>query len=134
MGLAESNGYGIAQKIQSFIMLIPGALIMCMASFVAQNVGAGKESRARLGTYYGMAFGASVGAVISAVVFLFGDRLASIFATDPTDIAKAFEYLRGSAIEAILTCILFCFMGYNSLYHLKITKSSIVPIVLYSAK
>lgn len=112
MGLAESNGYGIAQKIQSFIMLIPGALIMCMASFVAQNVGAGKEMRARRGTYYGMAFGASIGAVISVVVFFFGDKLAAIFGTNPDDIAKAFEYLRGSAVEAILTCILFSFMGY----------------------
>ncbi len=112
MGLAESNGYGIAQKIQSFVMLIPGALIMCMASFVAQNVGAGKETRARRGTYYGMAFGAAVGAVIAVAVFFFGDVLASIFATDPTDISKAFEYLRGSATEAVLTCILFSLMGY----------------------
>ena len=112
MGLAESNGYGIAQKIQSFIMLIPGALIMCMASFVAQNVGAGKETRARHGTYYGMAFGASIGAVIAVIVFFFGDKLASIFGTNPDDIAKAFEYLRGSSLEAVLTCILFSFMGY----------------------
>ena len=112
MGLAESNGYGIAQKVQSFIMLIPGALIMCMASFVAQNVGAGKEIRARRGTYYGMAFGASIGAVIAIAVFFFGDHIAGIFGTDPTDIAKAFEYLRGSALEAVLTCILFSFMGY----------------------
>ena len=112
MGLAESNGYGIAQKIQSFIMLIPGALIMCMASFVAQNVGAGKEARARRGTYYGMAFGAAVGTVIATAVFFFGDVLASIFGTDPTDIAKAFEYLRGSSLEAVLTCVLFSLMGY----------------------
>ena len=112
MGLAESNGYGIAQKIQSFIMLIPGALIMCMASFVAQNVGASKEARARLGTYYGMAFGAGIGAIIAVSVFFFGDVIASVFSTNPTDIGKAFEYLRGSALEAVLTCILFSFMGY----------------------
>lgn len=43
LGLAASNGYGIAQKIQSFIMLIPSSIMQCMASFVAQNVGAGKE-------------------------------------------------------------------------------------------
>lgn len=112
MGLAESNGYGIAQKIQSFIMLIPGALIMCMASFVAQNVGACKESRARLGTYYGMAFGAGIGTIIAVSVFFFGDVIASVFSTNPTDIGKAFEYLRGSSLEAVLTCILFSFMGY----------------------
>ena len=112
MGLAESNGYGIAQKIQSFIMLIPGALIMCMASFVAQNVGAGKEDRAKKGMYFGMAFGAGIGVVIAAFIFFRGDLAASLFASNPDDIMKAFEYLRGSSLEAVLTCILFSFMGY----------------------
>ncbi len=41
LGLDASNGYGIAQKIQSFVMLVPSSIMQCMASFVAQNVGAG---------------------------------------------------------------------------------------------
>ena len=112
LGLDASNGYGIAQKIMSFIMLIPAALIQCMASFVAQNVGAGQEGRAKKGMYYGMAIGVSIGFVIAVLTFLKGDLLASVFATDPSAIAKAFEYLRGLAPEAVLTCILFSFMGY----------------------
>lgn len=112
LGLDASNGYGIAQKINSFIMLIPAALVQCMASFVAQNVGAGKEDRAKKGMYYGMAVGFGFGLVISAFAFFRGDLLASIFAKDPQAIAKAFEYLRGLAPEAFLTCILFSFMGY----------------------
>ena len=112
LGLDASNGYGIAQKINSFIMLIPAALIQCMASFVAQNVGAGKEDRAKKGMYYGMAVGFGFGLVISAFAFFRGDLLASVFAKDPQAIAKAFEYLRGLAPEAFLTCILFSFMGY----------------------
>ena len=112
LGLDASNGYGIAQKINSFIMLIPAALVQCMASFVAQNVGAGKEDRAKKGMYYGMAVGFGVGLVISAFAFFRGDLMASVFAKDPQAIAKAFEYLRGLAPEAFLTCILFSFMGY----------------------
>ena len=112
IGLDASNGYGIAQKITSFIMLIPGAIIQCMASFVAQNVGAGKEDRARKGMYYGMLVGASVGVFIAVFVFFKGDWLASIFTENTADIARAFEYLKGFAPEAVLTCILFSFMGY----------------------
>ena len=112
LGLDASNGYGIAQKINSFIMLIPSALIQCMASFVAQNVGAGKEDRAKKGMYYGMAVGFSIGLFIAAFAFFRGDLLAAVFAKDPQAIAKAFEYLRGLAPEAFLTCILFSFMGY----------------------
>ena len=112
LGLDASNGYGIAQKINSFIMLIPASLIQCMASFVAQNVGAGKEDRATKGMYYGMSVGVGIGVVIAVFSFFKGDMLASIFSDNVPAIAKAFEYLRGLAPEAFLTCILFSFMGY----------------------
>lgn len=112
LGLDASSGYGVAQKIQSFVMLIPSALMQCMASFVAQNVGAGKEDRAKKGMFYGMAFGSAVGVVIGSIAFLGGDMLASIFTSDSLVIARAFEYLRGFALEAVITCILFSYMGY----------------------
>lgn len=112
LGLDASNGYGIAQKINSFIMLIPASLIQCMASFVAQNVGAKKEDRAKRGMYYGMSLGFCIGLFIAAFAFFRGDLLATVFTSDPQAIAKAFEYLRDLAPEAFLTCILFSFMGY----------------------
>ena len=65
LGLDASNGYGIAQKIQSFVMLVPSSIMQCMASFVAQNVGAGKEERAKKGMLYGMAVGAGIGGGIA---------------------------------------------------------------------
>ena len=63
LGLDASNGYGIAQKIQSFVMLVPSSIMQCMASFVAQNVGANREDRARKGMLYGMGVGAGIGVV-----------------------------------------------------------------------
>lgn len=112
LGLDASNGYGIAQKIQSFILLIPSSIMQCMASFVAQNVGAGKEDRAKKGMYYGMEVGAGIGLVIAAVIFFKGDLVASIFSSDERSIARAFEFLRGFAPEAVVTSIMFSFMGY----------------------
>ena len=112
LGLDASNGYGIAQKIQSFVMLIPSSLFQCMASFVAQNVGAGKEERAKKGMLYGMAVGAGIGVFIGLMAFFKGDVLASLFSGDPKAIERAFEFLRGFAPEAVVTCILFSFMGY----------------------
>ncbi len=112
LGLDASSGYGVAQKIQSFVMLIPSALMQCMASFVAQNVGAGKEDRAKKGMFYGMAIGSGIGVFIGLLAFLKGDLLSSIFTSDPLVIARAFEYLRGFALEAVITCILFSYMGY----------------------
>ena len=112
LGLDASNGYGIAQKIQSFVMLIPASIMQCMAAFVAQNVGAGKEGRAKRGMCYGMLVGAGIGVVVALLAFFKGDMLASIFSEDTKAIVRAFEFLRGFALEAIITSILFSFMGY----------------------
>lgn len=49
MGLMPSAGYGVAQKIVSFIMLIPSSVMQTVSAFVAQNVGAGKTDRAKKG-------------------------------------------------------------------------------------
>jgi putative MATE family efflux protein len=112
LGLEASSGYGIAQRIQSFVMLIPSSIMQSMASFVAQNVGAGKEDRAKGAMKCGMLVGTCIGIVIAYFAFFHGDLLASIFTPDEAVIAKAFEYLRGFAPEAIVTSILFSYMGY----------------------
>ena len=44
LGLEASSGYGVACKIVNFAMLIPSSLMQSMASFVSQNVGAGKKN------------------------------------------------------------------------------------------
>lgn len=112
LGLSASNGYGIAQKITSFILLVPSSLMQSMASFVAQNAGARRGDRAKRGMLYGMLLGACIGLVIAVVVFFRGDLLASLFSNNAQDVARAHEYLRGFAIEAVVTSILFSYMGY----------------------
>ena len=112
LGLDASNGYGIAQKITSFILLIPSALMQSMAAFVAQNVGAGREDRAKRGMFYGMSVGFVIGLVIAVLIFLYGDIAASIFSSSEQDIIRAHEYLRGFALESAITSIAFSFIGY----------------------
>lgn len=112
LGLDASSGYGVAQKIQSFVMLLPSAIMQSMASFVAQNVGAGKEDRAANAMKYTMAVGAGIGVIIAYIAFFHGDMLAALFTADSAVIVRAFEYLRGFAPEAVVTSIMFSFMGY----------------------
>ena len=78
MGLEASSGYGIAQKVVSFIMLIPSSLMQSMSAFVAQNVGAGKEDRARKAMRTGMLLGVCIGVFVSALSFFRGDILSAI--------------------------------------------------------
>ncbi len=112
LGLEASSGYGVAQRLQSFVMLIPSSIMQSMSSFVAQNVGASKEDRARQAMKCGMGIGAGVGVLIAYMASFPGDLISSLFTSDAAVIARSFEYLRGFAPEAVVTSILFSFMGY----------------------
>lgn len=112
LGLIASSGYGIAQKVVAFIMLVPSSLMQSMSAFVGQNIGAGKEQRARRAMYTGMGIGCSIGVAISAIAFFFGEVPSSLFSSNPEFIAKSAEYLRGFSPEAILTSIVFSYIGY----------------------
>lgn len=112
LGLDASSGYGVANKIVSFIMLVPSSLMQSMSAFVAQNVGAGKEKRARQAMVNGMVMGVCLGIVIATFSFFKGNILAGIFTNDEQVIIKAAEYLKGFSMEAIVTSILFSFVGY----------------------
>ncbi len=114
IGLDASNGYAIANRVTSFIMLIPSALMQSMSSFVAQNVGAGKEKRAKQSMFVGMSIGAVIGVFVMTLTFFKGDLLSSIFTSDEVIINNSFAYLKGFALEAVVTCILFSFIGYYS--------------------
>lgn len=112
LGLDASSGYGVACKIVNFAMLVPSALMQSMASFVSQNVGAGKEERARKVLFTGMSVGVFVGIFVFVGVFFFGNYLTSIFTTDSSVILKGYDYLIGFAPETIVTAILFSMIGY----------------------
>ena len=112
LGLTASSGYGVASKIVNFAMLIPSALMQSMASFVAQNVGAGNQKRAKKSMLTGIGVGLLFGCAVFALVLLKGDALSSVFSPDAEVVQKGFEYLKGFAPETIVTAILFSMVGY----------------------
>lgn len=112
LGLAASSGYGVANKVQSFAMLIPSALMQSMSSFVSQNVGAGKEKRAFRSMLTGIGIGGVIGVFVFMGILFFGDKMAALFTTDTSVIAEAYSYMKGFSSEVILTAVLFSFMGY----------------------
>ena len=112
LGLEASSGYGVACKIVNFAMLVPSSLMQSMASFVSQNVGAGKKKRAKQSMFTGIGVGLAVGCVVFVLVLFKGDVLCSIFSTDAAVIQNGFAYLKGFAPETLVTAILFSMIGY----------------------
>ncbi len=112
LGLIPSAGIGVAERVCGFIMLIPAAFMQAMAAFVAQNIGAGKYQRARRALAYAIAVSTGLAVVMFAVTFWRGDLLSGIFSNDPEVIAASADYLKAYAIDCLLTCFLFCFIGF----------------------
>ena len=93
LGLEASSGYGVACKIVNFAMLVPSALMQSMASFVSQNVGAGKVKRAKHTLFTGIGVGLCVGCIVFTLVLLKGDILSGFFSTDAAVIQNSYDYL-----------------------------------------
>ena len=112
LGLDASSGYGVANKVVNFLMLIPSSLMQSMASFVSQNIGAQRPDRANKALFTGMGIGLAFGIPVFIGVLLKGDALVSIFTSDASVIAAGFAYLKGFAPETIVTAIMFSLVGY----------------------
>lgn len=112
LGLEASSGYGVACKVVNFAMLIPSSLMQSMASFVSQNVGAGNEKRAKKAMFTGMGVGIVIGCIVFTLVWFKGDLLTGIFTTDAAVVQNGYDYLKGFALETIVTAVLFSMVGY----------------------
>lgn len=112
MGLVYSAGYGVSQKIVQFIMLVPSAFMQTVSAFTAQNIGALQLERAKRGTFYSMFLSLAMGAVMTAVGYFGGSFLSGFFSNDAAVIAQSADYIKGFALDCLLTGSLFCFIGY----------------------
>ena len=116
LGLIASAGVGVAEKVCAFIMLIPAAFMQAMSAFVAQNHGAGKPDRAIEGLKTAIGLSTAFGVAMFWLAFFHGDLLCGAFSSDPEVVAAGFDYLKAYGIDCLLTCFLFCFIGfYNGL-------------------
>ena len=116
LGVTASAGVGVANKVCTFIMLVPIAFMQTMAAFVAQNYGAGHNIRAVKTLKSGISVSLIFGVVMFFLSFFHGDLLAGIFSNKPDTVNAAWDYLKAYSIDCLFTCFLFCFIGfYNGL-------------------
>ena len=112
LGVTESAGVGVAQRVCGFIMLVPASFMQSISAFVAQNIGANKADRAIKALKSSIAVSFIFGAAMFAFAFFKGDLLTGLFAKDTEVISAGAEYLKSYAIDCLFTCFLFCFIGF----------------------
>lgn len=112
LGLLQSAGYGVAERVTGFIFLVPSAVMASASTLVAQNIGANRPDRARQVLFTSMAAGTAAGFFLFCAGFFFGGPLSSIFSKDAGVVEQSAAYLRGFSADCLLTCVLFAFTGY----------------------
>ena len=116
-GYISTAGYTAAQKIDSIATMPLSNISMATSTFVAQNMGAGLEERAKKGFRTTMVLMVGLSLFISALAMLFGKPLITLFldaaATDSTAIlAVGTEYLSIIVSFYGLFAIFFAFNGF----------------------
>ena len=112
LGVIASAGVGVGDRVCGFLMLVPSAFSQSMSAFVAQNIGAGKYDRAKKSLRCAVIASLAVAVFMFWMAFFHGDLLSAIFSRDGEVVAASAEYLKAYAIDCLLTCFLFCFLGF----------------------
>lgn len=112
LGVIPSAGVGVAEKLASFILLVPSAFSQATSAFVAQNYGARQIARAKKSLFYAITTSLCFGLIMSYFSFFHGDLLAGIFSEDKQVVLAAWDYMKAYSIDCLLTAFMFCFTGY----------------------
>ena len=111
-GVTIAASVGIVEKIISFLFLIPSALLSSVSAIAAQNIGAGKQERARKTLYYASAIAFGCGLVLAVICNLLTEPIVGLFSKDPEVVRLGAQYLRSYAFDCAFAGIHFCFSGY----------------------
>lgn len=111
-GLTDAAAVGIVEKVISFLFLVPSSLLSSVSALSSQNIGAGKDERARETLYWALLFAVVFGVVVSTIIQFIAPWVVSLFTADEDVIKSGAEYLRGYVFDTIFAGIHFSFSGY----------------------
>ena len=96
--------------VSIFISFLP--LTPQIGSYKKKNVGIMLLAPTVRGLRIAILASSAFGVLMFFAAFFRGDLLCGIFARDAAVVAAGTDYLRAYAIDCLLTCFLFCFIGY----------------------
>ncbi|MBQ8025953.1 MAG: MATE family efflux transporter, partial [Oscillospiraceae bacterium] len=117
-GLNDAAAVGIVEKIIGILFLVPSSMLSSVSALSAQNIGAGRENRAKQTLGYAALLAIGVGAVCVLVMQLRAERFVGLFTDEAEVIRLGGQYMRGYVWDCILAGIHFCFSGYFCAYGL----------------
>lgn len=110
--LAASAAMGTASRVIDFCMMGPIAFYSAISAMTAQNIGAGREDRAKKTLKYGMLFSLIFGVVMFALILLFPRQAIGIVNRTPEVLDLGVLCLYGFSFDCIMVAFIFSFNGF----------------------
>ena len=112
LGLMAASGVGIAEKVIMFMLLIPTAYMQAIATFVAQNKGAGNLKRAKRAMNIGMLSSFIISLIMGYTSIFHGDILSMAFVQDEEIVHLSHMFLKATSLECIILSLTYAYDGY----------------------
>ena len=104
-GSTVMAGWSSYNKLDSFIMLPMQSMAMAATTFVSQNIGAGKEERAKKGTFTTIMMSLVVTAVIATVLYIFAKPAVGLFSKDQGVIDAGALFIHANTFFLLFNCV-----------------------------
>jgi putative MATE family efflux protein len=104
-------GYGSYAKIEGFAFLPITCFAMALATFISQNLGAGKHGRAKEGAKFGIITSVILAEAIGVFIFTCAPMLIAMFNRDANVIAYGTQQARTEALFFCLLAFSHCIAG-----------------------
>lgn len=111
-GLTDAAAVGIVEKVISFLFLVPSSMLSSVSALASQNLGAGKEDRAKETLYWALVIAVVFGLVVSLLIQFIAPWVVGLFTSDEAVIRSGTQYLKGYVFDTIFAGIHFSFSGY----------------------
>ncbi len=111
-GLNDAAAVGIVEKIIGILFLVPSSMLQTVSVLSAQNIGAGKEERARLTLRFAVLTAVVWGLSVSILMQFKAEFFIGLFTDHPEVAVAGGQYMRGYVWDTLLAGIHFCFSGY----------------------
>lgn len=111
-GVYAAAVVGISSKYDVFAMLPATSMANALAAITAQNMGAGKWSRARKSLWYGLGFALFVSCLFFLWAQVNPQSMIKVFSGDVNIIAAGVPFFKSCSYDYIMVTIVFCLNGY----------------------
>ena len=124
-GIMASSGVGVVGKFNGFAIMPAIAISASVSTLGAQNIGAGRNDRAKKTLFTGFAVAFLLTSVIFIIAQLFPSGIISIFDKTPEMVELGASYLKVSSYVYLIIPFTFCLNGFlNGSGHSMITSVS----------